>query len=58
MLLTKYKVQELVENAKVDLDSLEKYAGVKEINDDSIVLVYTAIAMFKNHIIDDLGRLK
>ncbi len=58
MLLTKYKVQELVENAKVDLDKLEKYADVKEINDDSIVLVYTAIAMLKNHIIDDLGELK
>ena len=58
MLLTKYKVQELVENAKVDLDKLEKYAGVKEINDDSIVLVYTAIAMLKNHSRDDLGRLK
>lgn len=58
MLLTKYKVQELVENAKIDLDNLEKYAGVKEINDDSVVLVYTAIAMLKNHITDDLGRLK
>lgn len=57
MLLTKYKVQELVENAKVDLDKLEKYAGVKEINDDSIVLVYTAISMLKNHITDELGRL-
>lgn len=57
MLLTKYKVQELVENAKVDLDKLEKYAGVKEINDDSVVLVYTAIAMLKNHITDELGRL-
>nr|DAM53860.1 MAG TPA: hypothetical protein [Caudoviricetes sp.] len=57
MLLTKYKVQELVEDAKIDLDKLEKYAGVKEINDDSIVLVYTAIAMLKNHIIDDLVRL-
>lgn len=57
MLLTKYKVQELVENAKIDLDKLEKYAGVKEINDDSIVLVYTAIAMLKNHITDELGRL-
>lgn len=57
MLLTKYKVQELVENAKIDLDKLEKYAGVKEINDDSVVLVYTAIAMLKNHITDELGRL-
>lgn len=57
MLLTKYKVQELVENAKVDLDKLEKYAGVKEINDDSVVLVYTAIAMLKNQITDELGRL-
>lgn len=33
------------------------YAGVKEINDDSVVLVYTAIAMLKNHITDELGRL-
>ena len=57
MLLTKYKVQELVEDAKIDLDNLEKYAGVKEIDDDSVVLVYTAIAMLKNHITDELGRL-
>lgn len=57
MLLTKYKVQELVENAKINIDKLEKYAGVKEINDDSVVLVYTAIAMLKNHITDELGRL-
>ena len=57
MLLTKYKVQELVQNTKIDLDKLEKYAGVKEINGDRVVLAYTAIAMLKNHITDELGRL-
>lgn len=58
MLLTKYKVQELVENAKIDLGKLEKNtaAFVKEWDDDSATLVYAAIDMLKEQIIDELGR--
>lgn len=59
MLLTKYKVQELVENAKIDLDELEANtaAFTKEWNDDSVTLVYAAIDMLKEKIIDEVGRL-
>lgn len=57
MLLTKYKVQELVEGAKIDLDELKKRAGVKEIDDNSITLVYVAIEMLKEKITDEVGKL-
>lgn len=57
MLLTKYKVQELVENAKIDLDELEKYAGV-EVKDDGAILASSAIEMLKNNIMDEMGRLQ
>ena len=59
MLLTKYKVQELVENAKIDLDELgeKTVAFMKEWNDDSVTLVYATIDMLKEQIIDELGRL-
>jgi hypothetical protein len=59
MLLTKYKVQELVENAKIDLDDLSQNVGVfleGGIDDDRITLVYAAIDMLKEQIIDELGR--
>lgn len=56
MLLTKYKVQELVENAKIDLGELEKYTGV-EVNDDGAILVSSAIEMLKNNIMDKIERL-
>lgn len=60
MLLTKYKVQELVENAKIDLDDLSQNVGAfleDGIDDDSIALVYAAIDMLKEQIIDELGRV-
>lgn len=60
MLLTKYKVQELVENAKIDLDDLSQNVGAfleYGIDDDSITLVYAAIDMLKEQIIDELGRV-
>ena len=60
MLLTKYKVQELVENAKIDLDDLLQNVGAfleDGIDDDNITLVYAAIDMLKEQIIDELGRL-
>lgn len=60
MLLTKYKVQELVENAKIDLDDLSQNTGSfleYGIDDDDITLVYAAIDMLKEKIIDELGRV-
>lgn len=60
MLLTKYKVQELVENAKIDLDDLSQNVGAfleDGIDDDSITLVYAAIDMLKDNILNELGRL-
>ena len=60
MLLTKYKVQELVENAKIDLDDLSQNVGAfleYDIDDDAITLVYAAIDMLKEQIIDELGRV-
>ena len=60
MLLTKYKVQELVENAKIDLDDLSQNAGAfleEGIDDDGVTLVYAAIDMLKESILDELGRL-
>ena len=57
MLLTKYKVQELVENTKIDLDELEKRAAIAEIDDGGVTLVYTAIEMLKENIVDEVGRL-
>ena len=59
MLLTKYKVQELVENAKIDLDDLSQNVGTfleHGIDDDVITLVYAAIDMLKEQIIDELER--
>lgn len=59
MLMTKYKVQELVENAKIDLDDLSQNVGVfleGGIDDDRITLVYAAIDALKEQIIDELGR--
>lgn len=60
MLLTKYKVQELVENAKIDLDDLSQNVGAfleEGIDDDGVTLVYAAIDTLKESILDELGRL-
>ena len=60
MLLTKYKVQELVENVKIDLDDLSQNVGAfleNGIDDDDITLVCAAIDMLKENIIDELGRV-
>ena len=60
MLLTKYKVQELIENAKIDLDELSQNVGAfleDGIDDDDITLIYAAIDMLKEKIIDEVGRL-
>lgn len=60
MLLTKYKVQELVENAKIDLDDLSQNVGAfleEGVDDDGVTLIYAAIDMLKESILDELGRL-
>ena len=60
MLLTKYKVQELVENSKIDLDDLAQNVGAfleEGIDDDGVTLVYAAIDMLKESILDELWRL-
>lgn len=59
MLLTKYKVQELVEGIEIDMDEIEAntVALVEEFDDDSVTLVYAAVEIFKDKILDELGRL-
>ena len=59
MLLTKYKVQELVEGVEIDMDEVEAktVALVEEWGDDSITIVYATVEIFKDKILDELGRL-
>lgn len=59
MLLTKYKVQELVEGVEIDMDEVEAktVAFVKEFDDDSVTLVYATVEIFRDKILDELGRL-
>lgn len=59
MLLTKHKVQELIESIEIDMDEVEAKtaAVVKEWDDDSVTIVYAAVEIFKDKIIDELGRL-
>nr|DAY12824.1 MAG TPA: hypothetical protein [Caudoviricetes sp.] len=56
MLLTKYKVQDLVDSIEIGVKELEEYSGVK-LDDDSAILVGNAIEMFKDKITDELGML-
>lgn len=59
MLLTKYKVQELIESTEIDMDEVEAKtaAVVKEWDDDSVTIAYATIEVFKDKIIDELGRI-
>lgn len=59
MLLTKYKVQELIESIEIDMDEVEAKtaAFVKEFDDDRVALVYAAVEIFKDKILDKLGRM-
>lgn len=59
MLLTKYKVQELVEGVEIDMDEVEAKtaAVVKEWDDDNVTIVYATVEIFKDKIIDELGKL-
>ena len=60
MLMTKYKVQELIENVEIDMDEVEIKAEtfVEEFDDDSVALVYATAEMLKEQIIDELGRVQ
>lgn len=53
MLLTKYKVQELVGSIEIGVEELEEYSGIK-LDDDSTILVGNAIEMFKDKITDKI----
>lgn len=59
MLLTKHKVQELVEGIEIDMDEIEANAAalVEEFEDDNVALAYVTIETFKDKILDELGRL-
>jgi hypothetical protein len=52
-------VQELVESVEIDMDEVEAktVAFVKEFDDDSVTLVYATVEIFKDKILDELGRL-
>ena len=56
MLLTKYKVQEIVDSIEIGIKELEEYSGVK-LDDDSAILVSNAIEMLKENIADEVGML-
>lgn len=59
MLLTKYKVQELIESIEIDMDEVEAKtaAVVKEWDDDNVTIVYATVEIFKDKIIDEVGKL-
>lgn len=59
MLLTKYKAQELIESIEIDMDEVEAKtaAVVKEWDDDNVTIVYATVEIFKDKIIDELGKL-
>ena len=54
MLLTKYRVQEIVDSIEIGIKELEEYSGVK-LDDDSAILVGNTIEILKDKIIDELG---
>lgn len=59
MLLTKYKVQELIENVEIDMDEVaaKTAALVEAWGDDSVTIVYATVEIFKDKILDEIGRL-
>nr|DAX62535.1 MAG TPA: hypothetical protein [Caudoviricetes sp.] len=57
MLLTKYKVRELIDGIELDVKELEEYSGIK-LDDDSAILVGNAIEMFKDKITDKIEERK
>lgn len=59
MLMTKHKVQELIESVEIDMDEVaaKTAALVEERDDDSVTIVYATVEIFKDKILDGLGRL-
>lgn len=59
MLMTKHKVQELIENVEIDMDEVaaKTAALVEEWGDDSVTIVYATVEIFKDKILDEIGRL-
>lgn len=59
MLMTKYKIQELIENVEIDMDEVaaKTAALVEEWDDDSVTIVYATVEIFKDKILDELGRI-
>lgn len=59
MLMTKHKVQELIESVEIDMDEVaaKMAALVEECDDDSVTIVYATVEIFKDKILDGLGRL-
>lgn len=59
MLMTKYKVQELIENIEIDMDEVaaKTAALVEDWDDDSVTIVYATVEIFKDKILDEIGRL-
>lgn len=53
MLMTKYKVQDLVDNIEIDVKELEEYSGIK-LDDDNVILACNTIELFKDKIIDKI----
>lgn len=53
MLLTKYKVQEIVDSIEIGVKEIEEYSGIK-LDDDNVILVCNAIEMFKDKITDKI----
>lgn len=54
--MTKYKIQEIVDSIEIGVKELEEYSGVK-LDDDSAILVSSAIEILKEQIIDELRRV-
>ena len=57
--MTKYKIQELIENVEIDMDEVaaKMAAFVEEWGDDSVTIVYATVEIFKDKIMDELGKL-
>lgn len=53
MLMTKYKIQEIVDSIEIGVKELEEYSGIK-LDDDNVILVCNTIEMFKDKIIDKI----
>ena len=53
MLMTKYKVQEIVDSIEIGVKEIEEYSGIK-LDDDNVILVCNAIELFKDKVTDKI----